>query len=137
DLLKATDIARSMVKAYGMSEKLGQLSLERERRPMYMDGCGLQGIGDYGAETAREVDSEVRRLLEEQHTRVTTVLGARTELLRQAARVLLEKENLTGVELQAIAAGSSSCLPDASRDPAVVTATGSLQEPVPARAAQA
>src|SRR6266705_3276712 len=40
DLLKATDIARSMVKAYGMSEKLGQLSLERERRPMYLDGGG-------------------------------------------------------------------------------------------------
>ena len=115
DLQKATDIARSMVKAYGMSEKLGQLSLERERRPMYMDG--LSAAGDYSPETAREIDSEVRRMLEEQHTRVTKVLGAKTELLRQAAKVLLEKETLTGVELQAIAAGQLILVPDPSREP--------------------
>jgi cell division protease FtsH len=122
DLLKATDIARSMVKAYGMSEKLGQLSLEREHRPMYMDG-GSQAAGDYSPETAREIDSEVRRLLEEQHTRATAVLGSRTELLRQAAKVLLEKETLTGEELQAIAAGQL-LLRDTSRQPAVVTGIG-------------
>jgi cell division protease FtsH len=119
DLLKATDIARSMIKAYGMSEKLGQLSLERERRPMYMDAGGLSAVGDYSPETAREIDCEVRRLLEEQHTRVTAVLGARTELLRQAAKMLLEKETLTGVELQAIVAGQLTVLPDTSRGPAV------------------
>ena len=57
DLLKATDVARSMVKAYGMSEKLGQLSLEREHRSMYMDVGWSQAAGDYSPETAREIDS--------------------------------------------------------------------------------
>ncbi len=124
DLLKATDIARSMVKVYGMSKKLGQQSLERERRPMYLDGGGSQGAGDYSPETAREIDSEVRRMLDEQHSRVTAVLGSRTELLRQAAKVLLEKETLTGVELQAIAAGqliiapASPATADTSEGPA-------------------
>jgi cell division protease FtsH len=103
DLLKATAIARSMVKAYGMSEKLGQLSLESERRPMFLDVGASQGGGDYSPETAREIDSEVRRILEEQHTRVTELLGTKAELLRTAAKVLLEKETLSGVELQAIA----------------------------------
>jgi cell division protease FtsH len=112
DLLKATDIARSMVKAYGMSEKLGQLSLERDRRPLYIDGGGAQAAGDYSAETAREIDSEVRRILEEQHARVTTVLGEKAELLRQAAKMLLEKETLTGVELQAIIAGQLTPHPE-------------------------
>ncbi len=126
DLLKATEIARSMVKAYGMSEKLGQLSLERERRPMFLDGSGAQAGGDYSPETAREIDFEVRRMLEEQHTRVTAVLGARTELLRQAAKVLLDKETLTGVELQAIAAGQLIPLPDTSGHLQSIRGTPSL-----------
>jgi cell division protease FtsH len=91
-----------MVTAYGMSAKLGQLSLERERRPAYLDG-GALAVGAYSPETAREIDSEVRRMLDEQHTRVTSLLGKKTALLREAARVLIEKETLTGAELQAIA----------------------------------
>jgi cell division protease FtsH len=104
DLLKATAIARSMVKSYGMSEKLGQLSLEGERRPMFLDVGPSQG-GDYSPETAREIDSEVRRILEEQHARVTALLGSQTELLGRAAKALLEKETLSGEDLQAIAEG--------------------------------
>ncbi|MBK8011777.1 MAG: ATP-dependent zinc metalloprotease FtsH [Deltaproteobacteria bacterium] len=103
DLLKATDIARSMVKAYGMSDKLGQISFERDRRPMDLEAPGSSSSGEYGAETAREIDSEVRRILEEQHTRVTETLRVKTDLLRQGARLLLEKETLTGMELQALA----------------------------------
>jgi cell division protease FtsH len=110
DLLKATDIARSMVKAYGMSATLGQLSLEREHRPVYLGGGGPQA-GDYSPETAREIDSEVRRLLGEQHARATALLGARTETLRRAATILLEKETLTGDELEAIAAGQGGPVP--------------------------
>jgi cell division protease FtsH len=123
DLLKATDIARSMVTAYGMSKKLGQLSLERERRPMYLNGGGLQTAGDYSPETAREIDSEVRRMLEDQHTRVTAILGARTELVRKAAKVLLERETITGVELAAITAGQIIPFPEASKEPAARAAS--------------
>jgi len=103
DLLKATDIARSMVKAYGMSPRIGQLSLDRDRNPLFLDG-GSPSLNDYSPETAREIDSEVRRILDEQHTRATAILGARTETLRRAARTLLDKETLTGAELAAIAA---------------------------------
>ena len=128
DLLKATAIARSMVKAYGMSEKLGQLSLETERRALSLAGSGFEAVSDYGPETAREIDSEVRRMLEAQHTRVTALLGARTELLRRAAKVLLEKETLTGGELQAIVAEELMQLPNASSEPAVVGEPRPLQE---------
>jgi len=127
DLLKATNIARSMVKAYGMSEKLGQLSLERERRPM-LDPGGAPTAGDYSPETAHEIDSEVRRLLGEQHTRVTAVLGARMDLLRKAAKVLLDRETLTGEQLQAVAAGRLVPLPDTPRHPAVLSGTKAVQE---------
>src|SRR3954468_19257208 len=64
DLAKATDIARSMVKTYGMSPKLGQLSLERDRRSMLLPGPEPSGRGDYSEETAREIDMEVRRIID-------------------------------------------------------------------------
>ncbi|MEW6297374.1 MAG: ATP-dependent zinc metalloprotease FtsH [Thermodesulfobacteriota bacterium] len=105
DLLKATDIAKSMVKAYGMSGKLGQVSFDGERQALFLHPHQPQGGGDYSEETAREIDCEVRRIIEEQHQRVTALLQSRLSVLRQAAAVLLQKETITGEELKAIAAG--------------------------------
>ncbi len=102
DLLKATDIAKSMVKAYGMSQKLGQVSFERERRPLFLQAAQPETTGDYSEETAREIDCEVRRLIDEQYDRVTTILGSQVTILRQAAYVLLTKETMSGEDLKAI-----------------------------------
>ena len=104
DLLKATDIAKSMVKAYGMSEKLGQVSFERERRPLFLQAAQQETTGDYSEETAREIDCEVRRLIDEQYDRVRTILGSQVTILRQAASVLLTKETISGEDLKAIVA---------------------------------
>src|SRR3989441_660110 len=56
DLVKATDIAKSMVKSYGMSDKLGTVTLDRERQPLFMQTQVSQEKGDYSEETAREID---------------------------------------------------------------------------------
>ena len=104
DLLKATDIAKSMVKVYGMSEKLGQVSFERDRRPLFLQAAQPESAGDYSEETAREIDCEVRRLIDEQYDRVRIILGSQEAILRQAASVLLTKETITGEELKAIVA---------------------------------
>ncbi|MDQ6732949.1 MAG: ATP-dependent zinc metalloprotease FtsH [Nitrospirota bacterium] len=104
DLLKATDIAKSMVKVYGMSEKLGQVSFERDRRPLFLQAAQPESNGDYSEETAREIDCEVRRLIDEQYDRVRIILGSQEAILRQAAAVLLTKETITGEELKAIVA---------------------------------
>lgn len=106
DLLKATDIAKSMVKVYGMSEKLGEMSFDRSRQPAFLQPGQLQAPTDYSEETSREIDCEVRRIIQEQHERVTHLLGAQEERLRQAASVLLKKEVLSGEELRRIVAGS-------------------------------
>jgi cell division protease FtsH len=103
DLRKATDIARSMVKAYGMSEKLGRASLERERRPLFLD-VKPEAPGDYSEETAREIDGEIRRIIDEQHARVTALLQARETILREAATLLLSRETISGEELKAVMA---------------------------------
>ena len=108
DLMKATDIAKSMVKRYGMSEKLGLLSFERDRQPLFLQNGQPQAPGDYSEETAREIDCEVHRIIDEQYARVSRVLNSQQEVFREAAAVLLKKEIITGEELKAIIAKSSA-----------------------------
>jgi cell division protease FtsH len=102
DLVKATDIAKSMVKAYGMSDKLGTITLERERQPQFLQLQVGSEKGDYSEETAREIDCEVRRIIDEQYERVKRLLEVRKAALRQGAQLLLEQEVISGAELKAI-----------------------------------
>ncbi len=104
DLLKATDTAKSMVKAYGMSARLGQQSFDQERQPMFLQNGQPHGPGDYSEETAREIDDEIRRIIDEQYARITKILQAKLPLLRRAAQALLEKETISGKELEGISA---------------------------------
>jgi len=106
DLMKATDIAKSMVKRYGMSEKLGLLFFERDRQPLFLQNGQPQAPGDYSEETAREIDCEIHRIIDEQYARVSRVVDSQQEVLREAAAVLLKKEIITGEELKAIIATS-------------------------------
>jgi cell division protease FtsH len=99
DLLKATAIAQLMVKSYGMSPEMGQLSLEdaRSGEPW---GASLAPVHNYSPETAREIDSEVRRILHEQYERASLKLSASEHLLRALAQTLQDKETLTGAEFE-------------------------------------
>src|SRR5574341_678549 len=99
DLMKATDIAKSMVKTYGMSAKLGGVTFDGARQPTFLS-TGQPGPADYSEETAREIDCEVRNILDAQYARVRSTLQARHDALRRAAAVLLEKETMTGEELR-------------------------------------
>jgi cell division protease FtsH len=102
DLVKATDIAKSMVKAYGMSDKLGTITLERERQPQFIQIPIASEKGDYSEETAREIDCEVRRIIDEQYARVKRLLIETKTALQNGATLLLEREVITGAELRAI-----------------------------------
>jgi cell division protease FtsH len=103
DLSKATDIARSMVKTYGMSAKLGQVSFDKDRRAVILPGPSeAHPRGDYSEETAREIDNEVRRLIDEQRERVGEILAERHQVLLEAGRMLLAKETISGDELRAV-----------------------------------
>jgi len=102
DLVKATDIAKSMVKAYGMSEKLGMITLERERQPAFMQIQVPSEKGDYSEETAREIDCEIRRIIDDQYEHVKRLLAEKKNALIEGAKVLLEREVITGGDLKAI-----------------------------------
>ena len=102
DLVKATDIAKSMIKSYGMSDKLGTVTLDRERQPLLMQIQAPQEKGDYSEETAREIDCEVRRIIDEQYERVKRLLAERKAALLEGAKKLLDEEVISGSDLKAI-----------------------------------
>ncbi len=102
DLVKATDIAKNMVKAYGMSSKLGGVSFDGGRQPAFLQTGQPPVPGDYSEATAREIDCKVREILDAQYARGKAILLARQAGLRRAASVLLAKETMTGDELQAL-----------------------------------
>ncbi len=102
DLVRATDIAKSMVKSYGMSEKLGTVTLDRERQPLLMQIQAPQEKGDYSEETAREIDCEVRRIIDEQYDRVRWLLAEQKRALVEGATALLDREVISGSDLKTI-----------------------------------
>lgn len=109
DLGRATDIARSMVKEYGMSKKLGYVTFERERKPLFMDlGPSFGGAKDYSEETAREIDDEIKGIVDEAREKVQTMLSEKKSLLHKVARTLLEKETIEGNELRELISNHSN-----------------------------
>lgn len=101
DLAKVTDIARAMVTRYGMSERLGHVTLEREQHSflgveqMY----GLPARHEYGETTATAIDAEVQAIIERAFQRTVALLEERHELLERCARRLLEEETLDTEQL--------------------------------------
>ena len=93
-----------MVKAYGMSDKLGQISFDRNRGTFLNGASNSSPAGEYSEETSREIDCEVRRIIDEQHARVSNLLQHHEGSLRRGATHLLGKETMTGDELKAIVA---------------------------------
>ena len=106
DLQRATDIARSMVTEYGMSDKLGLVTYAKEKRPYYLD-TGMTPAKEYSEETAREIDGEVSRLVEECHERVRNILTDQRAQLELVSQTLLEKETILGDELKELLAGAA------------------------------
>jgi cell division protease FtsH len=98
DLEVATRIARKMVKEFGMSQRMGPVALENERRESAWDG--MPGSRMYSEETAREIDLEVKRILEEGAVQVTALLRQNRDLLDALQRRLVEKEILDKDEVQ-------------------------------------
>ncbi|MFT3802972.1 MAG: ATP-dependent zinc metalloprotease FtsH [Burkholderiaceae bacterium] len=102
DLAKVTDIARAIVTRYGMSEKLGHVALEKDRRSYFASDQPYYGPQerDYSDETAAIVDEEIRRIVDETFDRTVALLTERRGLLERTARSLLEKETLDEREIR-------------------------------------
>jgi cell division protease FtsH len=102
DLQRVTDVARSMVTEWGMSDSLGTVNYEPSRRGRFLD-LGLPSErGVYSEETARQIDEEVKRLVANALNDARRILREHRDLLERVARRLLEKEVIEGDELRAM-----------------------------------
>jgi cell division protease FtsH len=101
DIEKATDLARRMVCEWGMSEKLGPMTFGKKEEEIFLGRDFTQKV-DYSESTAIEIDSEVRRIIQESYHRAKDLLKTNLRLLHKVAEKLLEKEVLDGSEIDAI-----------------------------------
>ena len=105
DLQRATDIARSMVAEYGMSDRLGLVTYESPRQPMFPPE-GYSPNKTYSETKATQIDEEISAVMELAHQRVRNILSGRRKVLDELARLLSEKEIVQGQELRDMLAGS-------------------------------
>jgi len=101
DLLRATDIATSMVKEYGMSEKLGYVTFEKEKKPLFLPSP-FGSAREYSEDTARQIDTEVKGIIDQAYHRVKEILVGKKEALGELSRLLLEKEVVEEADLKKI-----------------------------------
>ncbi len=100
DLQRASDIARTMVMEYGMSERLGLLTYTHTPQSRYFDlGLG-SNEREYSERTAQGIDEEKSRIMDEAHQKVLLKLKKYRDSLETLAKILLEKETIDGDELK-------------------------------------
>lgn len=116
DLEIATETARRMVARFGMSEKLGPMTLARQGGLRYLSsGLGWDEPRDISDETARTLDIEVRTLIDGQHERARSILAGKRPALERIAQRLLDKETIERAELEECANTDGSASRSAAR----------------------
>jgi cell division protease FtsH len=98
DIKQATELAQSMIRNWGMSEKLAPLSFGQGEEQIFL-GREIQQHRDYSEETAREIDKEISRLITDNYKRAKKILEENMDILHSLADLLLEKETVMGKEL--------------------------------------
>lgn len=101
DLSRATDIARSMVREYGMSRKIGQVYFAKGQRSPFL-AVAPEGPNEYSEATAQMIDEEIRSIISTQYETAIRILTEKKDVLDRAAQLLLEKETIEGEEIKAL-----------------------------------
>jgi len=98
DISQATELARKMVCAWGMSEALGPLSYAQEKEQIFL-GREIAQHRDYSEQTAQKIDEEIESLIGKSCDHARKILNENMDILHKLAKLLLEKETVTGSEL--------------------------------------
>jgi cell division protease FtsH len=123
DIDKATDLARKMVTEWGMSPKLGPVAFGEKDEAIFL-GRELATHRDFSEETAETIDTEIRRIIDDAYDRALKLLKGHKNELVKIADILLERETLTGDEIDILLEGGE--LPPMK--PAEVTAEEPAKE---------
>ena len=133
DLEKVTATAKQMVMRFGMSEKLGPRVFGHDQSQPFL-GREFSATADYSEEIAREIDDEIRRIVEEAHQTARQVLGDRREALDRLSKLLLEHETIERDEFEALLAGKSKeevfGAPEPEREPPAAPPVEPARRPV-------
>jgi cell division protease FtsH len=113
DLEKITSMAKQMIMRFGMSEKLGPRVLGRNFDQPFL-GRDYGAEADYSEEIAREIDDEIRRVIEESHELALSVLRAHMDDLHKISTILIERETIDRDQFERLLAGEdeASVFPD-------------------------
>jgi cell division protease FtsH len=116
DLEKVTSIAKQMIMRYGMSEKLGPRVLGRNHDMPFL-GREMGNEPDYSEEIAREIDDEIRRVIEEAHELAVTTLRTHMDELHRISGLLIERETIDKDQFERLLAGEeeASIFPDEAK----------------------
>jgi cell division protease FtsH len=106
DLEKVTETAKQMVMRYGMSERLGPRVFGHDRSMPFL-GREFSAEPDYSDEIAREIDDEIRRIVEEAHQSAKEILADRREALDRISKILLERETVDAPAFEKLLEGAS------------------------------
>ena len=104
DIERATKMARRMVCEWGMSETLGPLALGENSQEVFL-GRDIVHHKDYSEETARLIDAEIRKIVQQAYERAKKLLTENLDVLHNVSLALLERETLTGEEVDMIMRG--------------------------------
>jgi cell division protease FtsH len=106
DLEKVTHTAKQMIMRFGMSEKLGPRVLGRNHDMPFL-GREMSAEPDYSEEVAREIDEEIRRVIEEAHQRARDVLTEHMNELHRLSAILIERETIDKDQFLRLLEGAS------------------------------
>lgn len=101
DIKRATQTARSMVMKYGMSERIGLIAYGEDEDEVFI-GRDLAHTRGFSEDVAKEIDSEIHRIIEECHQRAKEIILEHQEVLHRCAALLLEKEKVHREEFEAL-----------------------------------
>ncbi|RII30568.1 MAG: cell division protein FtsH [Geobacter sp.] len=116
DIEQATEMARKMVCEWGMSDKMGPLSFGKKDEQIFL-GREMSTHKNYSEATAVEIDAEIKRIVDEAYERAYTLLQENIQNLHNLSACLIEKENLSGAEVDVIINSSEPCKAKSSEQP--------------------
>src|SRR5262249_30458167 len=118
DLEKITSMAKQMIMRFGMSEKLGPRVLGRGHDQPFL-GRDYGAEADYSEEIAREIDDEIRRVIEEAHELALAVLREHMDDLHKISQILIERETIDRDQFERLLAGEDEVAVFREEKPAI------------------
>ena len=102
DIKQATSLAKSMVTKFGMSEELGLINYDQNNEEVFVGRDFANTSRGYGEEVAGKIDKEVKRIIDECYKKAKAIIMEHNDVLEACAKLLLEKEKITGEEFGAL-----------------------------------